>query len=293
MHNTIYSILMASLCCAACGGEDDTGGSSTTERGAGSGGTSGQGAAGHEASGGAHSGGSGGDAGAGGVSAGAGGADGGGSGASGSSGVHECTEVRAALLGAVDQVSGGEVVVFANGGDATSIHVDASAGGRQAAAQNPWIYLSLATASRVDLTDLEADASKGWDLALKRELIRTNSADSGPGGGGAVMLEGRGFDGVSVTDVQDVIVREDDFIDGDTCEATVDEEGKLVSTFSGWYDYDPATHSLAPKDATFIVRSADGVRLYKLRILTYYSTPEGGTGQASGFYGLRLAELTP
>lgn len=294
-RNTIYSTLMACLCAAACSGENDSNGSSTTGNSAGTGGVSGSGSGGQGASGGILSGGSAGHSGdaAGGSSAGATGGESGGAGAGGDSATYECTEVRDALIGAVDDVSTGDVIVLADGGGEATLHVDASAGGRQAAAQNPWIYVSLAESSRLDLTDGDADASMDWDLALKRELIRTNSADSGPGSAGAAMLERRGFEGITAADAQAAPIQEDDFIDGNTCEASVDEEGKLVSSFSGWYDYDPATHSLAPKDASFIVRGADGETLYKLRIVTYYSTPDGGTGQASGFYRLRVAELRP
>jgi hypothetical protein len=48
---------------------------------------------------------------------------------------------------------------------------------------------------------------------------------------------------------------------------------------------------LTPLPLVFIVQSADGQTLYKLQILDYYASPEGGSGLASGRYRLQYEVL--
>jgi hypothetical protein len=47
---------------------------------------------------------------------------------------------------------------------------------------------------------------------------------------------------------------------------------------------------LTPHAGTWIVKGATG-KLYKVQILSYYATPDGGVGQAGGRYTLKVGAL--
>jgi HmuY protein len=152
--------------------------------------------------------------------------------------------------------------------------------------------VNLAKAARIDVTDVTEFSSSEWDLALKRSAIRTNDGDSGPGMGGAVFLEGRDFDGVTSADLPSVTIKQEAWFSA-PCKPILDDAEHIVTTFTGWYDYDGVNHTLSPHPGTFIVRDAASV-IYKLVIVDFYATPDGGTGgMALGRYKLRYAKLSP
>jgi hypothetical protein len=64
----------------------------------------------------------------------------------------------------------------------------------------------------------------------------------------------------------------------------------MKTTFHDWYDYNPSTHSISPKDVTYMVRAADRVH-YELHILDYYAAPDGGSWSANGRYKIEMAPL--
>ncbi|MCS6902588.1 MAG: HmuY family protein [Myxococcales bacterium] len=232
----------------------------------------------------------GGSTGSGGSSAGAGGASSGsgGSGQAGSGGEPPCTEALASLLGHVDKVSEGQVLVVKEEGGVRTLYVDASAGGQQAAPENPRVYVELAYGKRVDVTDPQASKSDAWDLALKRALIFTNSGDGGPGGGGAVFLPGKTFEQVTSANTEEL--SEEAFVSED-CIPHLDQTQTVQTTFTGWYIYNEATHKLSPTPGVFVVRGSKGA-LYKIEILSYYGEPDGSTdGMSGGRYLLRIAGL--
>jgi hypothetical protein len=201
-----------------------------------------------------------------------------------------CTAARDALLGRVNSVSMGDVVLLGDEDGVRALFVDAAAGGYMMQATNPWTYVRLSDGSRVDVTDSGADTSDLWDLAMKRDVIRVNGGDGGPGDGASARIESFGFDALDADDAGTVALAPDEFVD-DQCEPSVDEAGKPRTGFSAWYDYDPATMVLTPKPIVFIVRGADGVAKYKLEIQSYYSAPDGTEGMASARYRLRYAGL--
>jgi hypothetical protein len=169
------------------------------------------------------------------------------------------------------------------------VYVDATAGGLDGQDENPWVYLSLSSGEGVALDDVGALTSTAWDLALKRFVIRTNSGDSGPGQGGAIKVTLPWVDVDQGTLGSRDVLTENWF--DDDCNLTVDAStGDLITTFSGWSEYDEATHVLAPADAVFLTRAADG-SLYKVAILDYYSNPNGTHGSTPGRYRLRIAPL--
>lgn len=196
------------------------------------------------------------------------------------------------LIAPIDKVSADQVIDLSTTPDVREIYIDAAAGGPMQQKLRPWIYVNLAKGARVDVSDVTEFASTEWDLSLKRSAIRTNDGDSGPGMGGAVFLEGRDFAGVTSADAASATLQKEAWFSA-PCEPIFDEAGRFVTTFTGWYDYDGANHTLSPHPGTFIVRDAAGA-IYKLAILDFYATPDGGTGGMTlGRYKLRYAKLSP
>lgn len=200
-----------------------------------------------------------------------------------------CEATRNTLLGPVDRVSTELVTVQSETEGTVVIVVDASAGGYLAAGTNPYIYLSLSQNSRVDVSDVQADYSTEWDVAFKRDIIRSNGGDSGPASAEVAALVGADFDAVTASDATDAPFARDRFVAPDTCQPIADEVGKPLTAFAGWYDYAPASMTLTPSDRVYLVRAADGSTLYKLKITGYYlDVPDGigGTVKKSAVYSL-------
>jgi hypothetical protein len=98
----------------------------------------------------------------------------------------------------------------------------------------------------------------------------------------------KSFDSVTLADVLGSVPTEQWF-DAE-CNLLVDQTGAVATTFVDWYLYEDM--ALAPKDETWIVRSGDGGAFFKVRILDYYATPDGGTGgPTSARYKLRFEAL--
>lgn len=201
-----------------------------------------------------------------------------------------CGSVRDQALSPIDAVSAGEVAVLSDAGGVKEVYVDASAGGFQMASMNPYIYLDLDTAMRVEVTDPASFEDADWDIAIKRVAWRNNSADSGGGDGAAAFLPGAQFADVTMADASQALLQQEQWFDDD-CNYELDAADNLLTTMGEWYDYDGATMSVTPKDGVFIVRGGDGVILFKLRIDAYYANPDGTSGMVSGRYVLRIATL--
>ncbi len=225
----------------------------------------------------------------GGSSSGGSNAGGGSKGQAGTPPENPCSSALRQQLSLVDSVATATVSVLESNGAELVLYVDATAGGIDGQDKNPWVYVSLATGDVVGLTDLEALTSFDWDLGFKRFVIRTNGGDSGPGQGGAFRVA-LAWDDVDASTLGTRMPLVEDWFDDD-CNLTVDADtNELITTFSGWSEYDQATHVLAPADAVYLTRGADGT-LYKVAILDYYSTPTGGAGTIPGRYKLRVAPL--
>jgi hypothetical protein len=232
----------------------------------------------------------------GGGSGGAGGAASAKGGSSGASGATHsggngsgCSAALRQAITLVDKVTPGNVTLLSDTAGEKLIYVDASTGGIGGQDIQPWVYLSLRTGKRVDLTDLEALTSTAWDLALKRAVLRTNSGDSGPGAGGALSIM-QSYTKLSVANTAALTLEVETWFDSD-CTLLTDATGSVLTTFGGWSLYDETTHQLSPAPWPYVVRGADGA-LYKLAILDYYSKPDGTTGASDGgHYKLRAAAL--
>jgi hypothetical protein len=83
----------------------------------------------------------------------------------------------------IAKVSTGAVQVT-TAGDVTAGTIDATAGGVDNAADNPYVYVDLRNAMKVAINDLDARTNTSWDIALKRSSLRTNGGDTGNPRGG-------------------------------------------------------------------------------------------------------------
>jgi heme-binding HmuY-like protein len=276
--STICIVLLGSVGLYACGGDDDD----NNDQPAGSSGAAGAG------------GGAAGGAGGGASGAGGGGAGGGAAGSTG--GGTSCQAARSELLLPVDEVSAAEVIVTDDGSDAKTVFVDASVGGSPGVADNPRVYITLADAKRVDVSDIDAAESSDWDLALERSVIFANSGDGGPGGR-TVALVAKAFDDVTAADATGAAFAAESFLDLQ-CSPKEDLIGAPLTTFSDWYEYDQEANTLTPKDQTYLVR-VDAQTTFKVAIDSFYTnddgepqTPAAGSPDAGKFL-LRIAPLTP
>ena len=206
-----------------------------------------------------------------------------------------CSAVLRQTLSLVDQVSTAKVVIIDHGAAEQTLYIDASVGGIEGQETHPWIYVALGSGQAVTETDLTAFDSTAWDLALKRSVIRTNSGDSGPGSGGAIRI-GLPWDQVDAGTLGNKSLPTELWFDAG-CKIKLDATNNLITTFSGWSEYDETNHvvSAAP-DVVYITAAADG-SLYKVAVLDYYSTPTGAHGIETGpnnnsaHYKLRIAPL--
>lgn len=210
------------------------------------------------------------------------------SGSGGSRAPNPCSGALRQTAGLVDEVATAQVIVLSEADDELELFVDATAGGLGNQDRNPWVYVSLSTGQAVALSDLDALESTAWDLALKRFVIRTNSGDSGPGQGGALRVA-LPWASVNADTQGNRALPVESWFDED-CNLTVGDTGDLVTTFTGWSEYDQATHVLTPADAVYITAGGDGA-LYKVAVLDYYSTATGAHGRVDGNYKLRVAKL--
>lgn len=94
-----------------------------------------------------------------------------------------CMAARAGVWSAVDGIAEVDVErVHEDQPGSHTVRVDASAGGMQAAATSPHVFLSLLQSdSPLPISDIQAGTSDEWHIALKRTVLRINSGDSGPG----------------------------------------------------------------------------------------------------------------
>jgi hypothetical protein len=207
----------------------------------------------------------------------------------GSDGGATCTAALATLLKPIDSVSSGVVTVLSSSGTAKTLYVDAMAGGSAASNTNPRIYLDLEKGARVDKTDKTAPLSTDWDLALKRPILFSNGGQAGAGQGGSVFLPGKTFADVVPGDATGKTFATERFVD-DECNPQLDATGAVKTSFDGWYDYDSATNRLSPKVGTYLVKGAKG-SIFKVQIVSYYASPDGGIGMSGGAYVLQVGPL--
>jgi lipoprotein len=183
---------------------------------------------------------------------------------------------------------------------------------------NDWIYYNLRTGELFNAYQVNADIIEGgqkhrldWDLAFCGNKLRTNSGSSGNGRGGAADMGFQGYDrwrSVSQLphDLQWVV-------DTDNVSITMSQREWISYTVTHnitgipWFDpnkgpqqtttnantllskalvFSGPPPSYTPSFHTYIIRTADGARYFKLQIVSWYdeSIEIGDTGGRISFY---------
>jgi hypothetical protein len=97
------------------------------------------------------------------------------------------------------------------------------------------------------------DGELAWDLALRNAELGTNSGTSGPGAGGALELGAVALleqEGTAGEFSQDTLLP----IPGPPGSGEYSGNPALAT----WFDYNPATHTVSPRDTAWLIRTADG-----------------------------------
>jgi len=203
----------------------------------------------------------------------------------------ECEDDLILDLGLQNAISEGAVSTTTDGGDFIT-NVDATAGGFQSAASNPWIYIKFTEdgAEKVDISDEVALETADWDMSFKRFLVRLNGGDSGPSCVGAAVFLEESYE--SLTSVPDGISYVlDDYYTAD-CSFINDSSGLPDSpqtAMSPWWEYPGC---VATTGYPFIIQLADG-NLIKLVVESYYEENQdncntnGAMGSGSANFTLR------
>ena len=199
-----------------------------------------------------------------------------------------CSAARAQQFGALETVSAGKVQLIEDRAGVKTLYVDATAGGQNGTTTHPWVFVSLSSATKVEVNDLTSLESVDWDLAFKRALVYGNGGEGGPGDSASAFVA-KDFASVTSADAAGVEFLSEEFFD-EECNPIVDLTGAASTSFSTWYNYDAETHVLSPVNGTWLVRGATG-KLFKLRFKSYYATPSGGMGSAAGAYLLEIGAL--
>jgi hypothetical protein len=136
----------------------------------------------------------------------------------------------------------------------------------------PYIYFSFATGKEVPAS--ESKTSK-WDIAFSKTTIAVNGGTSGPGAGGAIVLE-KPF--ANITEAPKEGYKSDS------------DAGFAIPGGSGnsWYKYDMGVHAILPiLGRTILLKTADG-KFAKLEIISYYKgAPEDVPTEESSYYTFR------
>ena len=139
--------------------------------------------------------------------------------------------------------------------------------------KNPFIYLDLIGGKQVAITDVQAVKSGDWDIAFKRWQIKLNGGDSGPGGVGAVIVDGKDLADVATAPAGPYVT--DSYFDAQ-CMTELDAIGGLATELSSWYDYDTGTNALTPHKEVIVLNRRDNKGHIKLQITGYYKGMAGG-----------------
>jgi hypothetical protein len=181
-------------------------------------------------------------------------------------------------------VSAGAVQVT-TASDVTSGTIDATAGGVDNAADNPYVYVDLRNATKVAINDLDARTNTNWDIALKRSSLRTNGGDSGTGGREVASIQAATL--AEVTAAPASGYASDDFATAD-CMLESTAIGEPRSAFGDWYAYDVDTHVVTPKPEVYVLKRNNGSRT-AFRIKAYYG--DSSMPMRGAFYSVEWKQL--
>lgn len=175
--------------------------------------------------------------------------------------------------------------------------INATAGGFNADPPTSFVYAKFGASGleKVGIGDQEALASMDWDIALRRYVLRLNSADSGPSCVGAVRVPGTGtFDSVTAAPDGIPFRTDDDFTDA----CTLIDDGSGLPTSPGtalatFYDYKDC---LRMTGHVYVVQLRSG-KLLKATVQSYYEAGQdacnatGEPGSGSGHVTMHWAFL--
>jgi hypothetical protein len=124
-----------------------------------------------------------------------------------------------------------------------------------------WVYFDFSSGAPIEVADPRT--SGAWDVGFSRTQVRTNGGTSGSGMGGAAdaMLEELAL----VSTADGLAFAADETIPLPGPPGSGEFSGNAI--LSAWYDYDPATHAVTPRDTVFVVRTGDGFA--KLEIASF------------------------
>ena len=183
---------------------------------------------------------------------------------------------------------------------------------------NDWIYYNLRTGEIFNAQQVNSDIREGeqktrmdWDLAFCGNKLRTNSGTSGNGRGGVADMGFQGYDRwTSVSQVPRDIVW---VVDTNNISITMSQREWVSYTVANnitgipWFDpnkgpqqtktsaspllnkalvFSGPPPSYQPSFHTYLVRTADGARYFKLQVVSWYdeSIEIGETGGRISFY---------
>jgi len=121
-----------------------------------------------------------------------------------------------------------------------------------------WVYFSLQ--SQREVTPADPGQSQEWDVGFQRSNVKINGGVSGAGGVSVSALSAP-FDDVVAPPADGYLEDAED----------ADMDGSPDYAFAagdGWYEYDPASHTLSARDTVFVVKTAGGA--FKLQFSNYY-----------------------
>lgn len=183
---------------------------------------------------------------------------------------------------------------------------------------NDWIYYNLRTGELFNAYQVNADIIEGgqkhrldWDLAFCGNKLRTNSGSSGNGRGGAADMGFQGYD--RWRSVSQLPHNLQWVVDTDNVSITMSQREWISYTVTHnitgipWFDpnkgpqqtttnanallskalvFSGPPPSYTPSFHTYIIRTADGARYFKLQIVSWYdeSIEIGDTGGRISFY---------
>lgn len=169
-----------------------------------------------------------------------------------------------------EAVSSGEIGNQRLGAEFVS-SVDATAGGFQQAASNPWIYVRFTNAGleKVEISDEDSLESMQWHMAAHRFKLRMNGGSSGPSCVGAAAMLEQTYDDVAEVP-QGLQYYQDAYYNPD-CSMIQDSYGMGSPQvyLSGWWEYPGC---VATTGVPYLIQLEDG-RVVKLVVEAYY---EGG-----------------
>ena len=131
-----------------------------------------------------------------------------------------------------------------------------------ASGADAFVAVDLRSGEVVAVDDLES--SSGWDIAFRRTVIRTNGGTSGPGQAAVAEAEEATLDAIVEPPPTEAFVA-DELLESPRPDVEPESGNAVLAT---WFDYDMTTHAVSPRDARFVMRTADG-SLAKFQIVAW------------------------